>query len=111
MALVGLVCVPVLELVLDDVLEVVGVLVEELLELVVEVDELLVLEVLWQSLEASWPTVEAPWPRFCSRVVLTVEGRLATALFSDVAALAAAPHWCEPSATEIDCSWLLRLLL
>jgi hypothetical protein len=42
---------------------------------------------------------------------LTVEGRFATALFSEVAAFAAAPHWCEVSATEIDCSWPLRLLL
>jgi hypothetical protein len=58
--LVGLVCVPVPEVVLVDVLVVVGVLVDELLELVDELEELEELVVLWQSLEASWPTVEAP---------------------------------------------------
>ena len=38
---------------------------------------------------ASWATVAAPWLRFDDRVVLTVEGRLVTALVRAAAALAA----------------------
>jgi hypothetical protein len=42
-------------------------------------------------------------------VVLTVEGRLATALLNDRAALDAAPHWPEATAEETAASWLFRL--
>jgi hypothetical protein len=76
--------------VLVDVLVVVGVLVE----LVVVVDDvLLVVLELAQSLAARRATVLAPWLRFCDSVVLTVEGRLVTALVSAAAALLACPHW------------------
>jgi hypothetical protein len=82
--------------VLLDVL--VGLLVAVLLDVVVEevlddVDELLVevLELL-QSLAASSATVFAPWLRFCDSVVLTVDGRLVTALVSAADALLAGPH-------------------
>ena len=61
--------------------------------------------------EASWPTVAAPWPRFWSRVVLTVDGRFATALFSDVAALWAAAQLWASIAEETASSWASRLLL
>jgi hypothetical protein len=102
--LVGLVGVLVVVVVLVVVLVVVGVLVEELLELLELVLELLELVVVWQSLVESRPTVEAPWTRFCSSVVLIVSGRFATELLSAMAALDAAPHWCEFRESEIDCS-------
>jgi hypothetical protein len=85
-------------------------LVEVLLEVVVELavveDEVLVdvLELLLQSLAASWATVLAPWLRFCERVVLTVEGRLVTALVSAADALLAGPHWWAATAEEIEFS-------
>jgi hypothetical protein len=67
------------------------VLLEVLVEvLVVGVEEVvLVVVVRVQSLAASCATVLAPWLRFCERVVLTVEGRLVTALVNaDAAPLA-----------------------
>jgi hypothetical protein len=76
----------------------VGLLVAVLLDVVVELevdvdDEVLeLLELLLQSLAASSATVLAPWLRFCDRVVLTVEGRLVTALVSAADALLACPH-------------------
>ncbi|HEX3977094.1 MAG TPA: hypothetical protein VHW96_12580 [Solirubrobacteraceae bacterium] len=83
-------------LLLDVLLDVlVGLLVVVLLDVVVvdvvdDVDEVLVdvLELL-QSLAASCATVLAPWLRFCDSVVLTVEGRLVTALVSAADALLA----------------------
>ena len=59
---------------------------------------------LLQSLAASWATVLAPWLRFCDSVVLTVEGRLVTALVSAAAALPAGPHWWAATAEEIEFS-------
>jgi hypothetical protein len=44
-------------------------------------------------------------------VVLTVEGRLVTALVSAADALSAGPHWWAATAEEIELSWLVRLLL
>jgi hypothetical protein len=44
-------------------------------------------------------------------VVLTVEGRLVTALVSAAAALAAGPHWWAATAEETEFSWVVRLLL
>jgi hypothetical protein len=66
-------------------LVVVGVLVVVVVDLVVDVLEV-------QSLAASSATVLAPWLRLDDRVVLTVEGRLVTALVSAAAALLAGPH-------------------
>ena len=65
------------------------VLLEVVVELVVDVDELVELLELLQSLAASSATVLAPWLRFCERVVLIVEGRLVTALVSAADALLA----------------------
>lgn len=97
---------------LDGVEETVGLLLElELDELGLEVVELDGVEVGVQSRAASAPTVAAPCPRFCRRVVFTVEGRLATALLSEVAASWAAPQSCEPKADETEFSWALRLEL
>jgi hypothetical protein len=44
-------------------------------------------------------------------VVLTVDGRLVTALVSAADALLAGPHWWAATAEEIEFSWLVRLLL
>jgi hypothetical protein len=67
--------------------------------------------VLAQSLAASSLTVLAPWLRFCERVVLTVAGRLVTALVRAAEALFAwAQSWAS-TALETESSWLLRLLL
>jgi hypothetical protein len=79
----------------DGVELLVGVLLEVLVEVLVDVGvELLeLLELLdLQSLMASRATVLAPWLRFRESVVLTVVGRLVTALVSAAAALLAAPH-------------------
>ncbi|MFZ1992696.1 MAG: hypothetical protein WAU75_01195 [Solirubrobacteraceae bacterium] len=110
-------------LVADEDVALVGVLVVGVVELLVDVlldvdDEVLlgvdlvveVLEVL-QFWAASCATVPAPWLRFCERVVLTVDGRLVTALVSAADALLAAPHWWAATAEEIEFSWLVRLLL
>jgi hypothetical protein len=103
-ALVGVLLVGVLLDVDDEVLLDVD---DEVLldvDLVVEVLELL------QFLAASCATVWAPWLRFCDRVVLTVDGRLVTALVSAADALSAGPHWWAATADEIEFSWLVRLL-
>jgi hypothetical protein len=89
------------------VVVVVVVVVELLLELVEDVVPVLVL--LRQSLDARSVIVAAPWPRFCTSVVLTVDGRFAIALLNDRAAPDAAPHWPEATAELIDASWLFRL--
>ncbi|MGA2013475.1 MAG: hypothetical protein ABSH51_23485 [Solirubrobacteraceae bacterium] len=89
----GLVPVPVAEL-LEELL-VVGV--EELVEVLEVLVELVVVDdvldvdvtVVGVQLRARSLTVEAPWPRSCSSVWLTEEGRSATALVSELAALAA----------------------
>ncbi len=91
------------------VVVVVVVVVELLLELVEDVVPVLVPVPLRQSLAARSVIVAAPWPRFCTSVVLTVEGRFATALLNDRAAPDAAPHWPEATAELIDASWLFRL--
>jgi hypothetical protein len=72
----------------------VGVLLEVLVDVLVDVGVLVldVVVVLLQSLVANRATVSAPWLRFRESVVLTVEGRLVTALVSAAAALLAAPH-------------------
>jgi hypothetical protein len=83
---------------------VVGVVVavEGVVVVLVAVEVVVVVFVLWvlQSLTASWPTVLAPWRRLLTSVVLTVLGRLSTALLNDVAALVAAPHCPELTAVE-----------
>lgn len=87
--------VPVLEELLLELLVLVGaelVVGVELVLLEEDEEELLELLELLQSLAASWATVLAPWLRFCDRVVLTVEGRLVTALVSAAEALSAEPH-------------------
>ena len=90
---------------LDGLLDVLEVVDDEVLGVldVLEVLLLVELEVV-QSLCASWLTVPAPWPRFFTSVVVTDGGRLATALVNCAAALAASPHWCDPSAEEMECS-------
>jgi hypothetical protein len=55
--------------------------------------------------------VPAPWLRFFDSVVLTVAGRLVTALVSAAAALLAWPHWWAATAEETEFSWLVRPLL
>jgi hypothetical protein len=74
------------------------------------VSEVLLALVLWHSLAASWLTVCAPWPRFCTSVVFTVEGRFATPLLNERAALAATPQLPAATAEDSAASWLLRLL-
>jgi hypothetical protein len=114
---VGLVAGGVVALLLVDVLlevlvELLVVVVGVLVEVVVVLDDVdLVVLVLLQSLAARRATVLAPWLRFCERVVLTVEGRLVTALVSAAAALLAGPHWWAATAEETEFSWLVRLLL
>jgi hypothetical protein len=114
---VGLVAGGVVALLLVDVLlevlvELLVVVVGVLVEVVVVLDDVdLVVLVLLQSLAARRATVLAPWLRFCERVVLTVEGRLVTALVSAAAALLACPHWWAATAEETEFSWLVRLLL
>jgi hypothetical protein len=105
-------------LLLDELVEVgvellVVVLLEVVVELLVVVVEDLVVEVrvLLQFLAASWATVLAPSLRFCDSVVLTVDGRLVTALVRAADALLACPHWWAATAEEIEFSWLVRLLL
>ena len=94
--------VPVLEL-LVELLELVEDGVVGLVDEVVVVRVVVELEVV-QSRCASWLTVPAPWPRFCTSVVVTDWGRLATALVSAAAALPACPHWWDASAEEIEFS-------
>jgi hypothetical protein len=96
---------------LDGVEDVVGVELEDVLELLLEELVVVGVEVAVQSRPASAPTVAAPCPRFCSRVVFTVEGRLATALLSEVAASWAAAQSWEPRADETASSWAFRLEL
>jgi hypothetical protein len=86
------------------VVEVVVVVVVVVLLVALLLDELVVVLVLWQSRAARSPMVAAPWPRFCTSVVLTVEGRFATALLNDRAALDAGPHWPAATAEESDAS-------
>jgi hypothetical protein len=88
--------------VVDDVVVVVDDVVVEVVVGLVEV-VMTGVEVV-QSRCASWLTVPAPWPRFCTRVVVTDGGRLATALVSAAAALAASPHWWAPIAEETEFS-------
>jgi hypothetical protein len=123
--------------VVEVVLELVGVVADELVEvevvvllvgvvvvLVEVVDDVLLLVVLvfvvgvvdvllvelepWQSTAASWLTVEAPCARFWASVVLIVEGRLATESENERAATLAAPQWNEATAEDRVFSWLLR---
>jgi hypothetical protein len=103
--------VPVAEL-LEEVVELdVELLVAGAVLVTVGVDEEVVLELLeLQSLAASWLTVLAPWLRFCDRVVLTVDGRLVTALVRAAEALLACPQLWALTAFETESSWLLRLL-
>jgi hypothetical protein len=58
---------------------------------------------------ASWPTVEAPWARSSRSVVLTVEGRFATAWSRPWLALEAASQRPAATAEETWLSWLERL--
>jgi hypothetical protein len=69
-----------------------------------------VLVVWWQSFWASSATVEAPWIRLLRSVTLTDAGRLFTAPFRPLAALAAPAQLPEASAEEIRVSWLERVL-
>jgi hypothetical protein len=103
------VLVDVLVLVVGAVLEVVVVVVEE--EELVVVEVLVELLELLQSRAASSLTVLAPWLRFCDRVVLTVDGRLVTALVSAAEALLAWAQLWASTAWETESSWLFMLLL
>jgi hypothetical protein len=99
--LVSVVLEELLELLLVGLVEVVVVAVEVTVVVEVLAGVLLVVDELelelWQSLAASWLTVVAPWPRFCTRVVLTVDGRAATWSENFLDAAEALPQW--PSAT------------
>lgn len=78
-------------------------------EVVVEVvvDEVEV--VVWlQALLASTATVETAWLRFVDTVLLTVEGRLATALDSLPFAAATELQLCAETAEETASRWLLK---
>jgi hypothetical protein len=95
---VGVVCV----VVVGVVVVVVGVVVVVVVGVVVVVAVLLVgvvvLVVWWQSLAASVLTVDAPWLRLARSVLLTVPGRLLTALLNACEAFEAAPQLPEPTA-------------
>jgi hypothetical protein len=107
--LVSVVLEELLELLLVGLVEVVAVAVEVTVVVEVLAGVLLLLLVvdeleleLRQSLAANLLTVVAPWPRFCTSVVLTVDGRAATWLENFLDAAEALPQWPSATACETD---------